>query len=602
MCFALAVLTLSACQGVNSYNRNDVHTEFHPPMEAVLRHKSGEELEDAHVHALTHVGTKGNWLERIDFLTPFALVPTLLIDLGRLTVLEDADSLFDGLDFDNYLVFGTPDQDSESGGSTANTLEAETGPGGSNEKLPGQPISRTEVFEIVLQHLAIDNFVHGRLRDSFGGNGGEISFQASMHALTDRGQLLADDRQFLVTEEALRRSPLLIALQATEDGKELVDSINGKAEELVASIGKIEAYKSEVVTFANTALDDEKWKELLNNALAKLEESAQERLKEGVSQASSVPLIRELLAQEGNEQLLQRFRELFTAFFDTKVEETALQLAAILDEQLENQADQLLETANQLFRQAAHRLRDEVLTSSSAQHLQNQLLRAVDSLNLLLQYFQKYGVDDQGLYEKVEIIKGLADADRLMHLDFEGVRPTVLTPSFSNTLQGTADIVFCSNNKETKACRAPETLHVMKPGVLFRGTLDELSSLGQAQGFSLSVLMLERDGDQLAQALRYVQQYANDRELEIGNSGVEAAVLAEAFAVVAEKIAEDDVELKCMDIRFMAGDVRSGATPGTELYRLRECDLVVARNLTGTVDGGFEFGAVAVLSIRKVAD
>jgi hypothetical protein len=71
--------------------------------------------------------------------------------------------------------------------------------------------------------------------------------------------------------------------------------------------------------------------------------------------------------------------------------------------------------------------------------------------------------------------------------------------------------------------------------------------------------------------------------------------IVEGLAVLSQRIAEDKVELRSIDVRFMSEPPRSGATPGKELFALRPCTILISRNLSGN-----KFGAVAEITISRV--
>jgi hypothetical protein len=117
------------------------------------------------------------------------------------------------------------------------------------------------------------------------------------------------------------------------------------------------------------------------------------------------------------------------------------------------------------------------------------------------------------------------------------------------------------------------------------------------KGVSLSFLMIDRGDDRVVRALRMLQQYTDQSGITVGGGGaqIQLSAIVDGLATLAQRISEDKVELRSLDVRFMSGTPRRGATPGNELFALRPCTILISRNLDGN-----KFGAVAEISIARI--
>lgn len=472
-----------------------------------------------YVHWVTHRQHQKNWRE-LEILNLISLPVVTLAEGARSLVVEDADSLFFPTNFDAFVEFEQRD------------LDAPT-------------IQPDDEFEIRLRSVAVDNFTEGRLRDCWGGNGGELSLQVALHALSDSGELLEQDAKFLVSETKKQRSVVLAALSSTEEGRRLV----ARASELARTAQQYLATTVGIIAKVKAAL--EQWSKTddltLDRAIAEL----RGELEQGLDSSGLAPEEREAVKQL---------------------------VAVALD---------IVKSRLQAF------------VTAHGGTLIEPILKAVDEdvlkVDHALGVLTAFGVDEVGLFRQVEVIKGLAAADRLATFEWQGVRPKAFQDFWSLNLAADS-VVTADRLYDAREQRQPGVAR--DDGLIFRGRLSELSRIGDAGGFSLSVLMLERDSDQLAQAIRLVESYTKERNLtvSVAGSNVQLSAIADALATLAERIAQDDVELKLLDLRFAATTPVSGSTPGKELLELRPCKIVVARNFFGAAD----FGAAAILEITKV--
>ncbi len=212
---ALLSLLATGCSGFHRTHRSldTLFDSTHSDPECVtdacrsLQCVASEEADSKFRQIRTGSSPKG-LLGGFDWMSPMSLPVTALMEFGRFFVLEDADSFFQSTSFDNYILW----------------------------KDSAPKINPQDTIEISVRMIAIDNFVEGRLRDAWGGNGGEVSFQASVNALSPSGRLLREDRKFLVTEEIKRRSPVLAALRATQKGREVVGKLEDQARGLLDKV------------------------------------------------------------------------------------------------------------------------------------------------------------------------------------------------------------------------------------------------------------------------------------------------------------------------------------------------------------------------------
>lgn len=465
---------------------------------------------------------------------------------------------------------------------------------------PASPIRDDERFEVELKYLAIDYFTGGRLRDAWGGQGGQVSLQTSLNALSDAGMLLREDTKFVVENEIKRRSPLLALAKGTAKGREFVDEITSqakavleKAKELELLAEKVEGYVQQVQAATGSDARVKKLDELRRKAL----ETVDAQIAKLFTNADQAQLARQIA--------------------DSVVK-------SVFDEIARHLNDPDVEQAADWVKRVAARAQ-----------------RHLDPANVVLDYFGKYGVDEEGIFESAEIIVDLADADRRSTLEFEHVKPSLfqlggeagggtaatLIGEDLNRIGGRVlDHAYTFMSSATPS-EPPEvdtkdaskigtdTLHseprdtridapaasngtvVSSRSLVYRGTLQELSrSMSGVKGFALSFLMLDRGDDRVVEALRTLQQYTDQSGITIGGGGAEIPLssIVEGLSVLAERISEDKVELRSIDVRFMSEPPRSGSSPGHELFSLRPCSLLISRNLSGN-----KFGAVAEITIRR---
>ncbi len=475
-----------------------------------------------------------------------------------------------------------------------------------------------EVFEVHLTYLAIDYFTGGRLRDAWGGQGGQVSVQTSLNALSNRGMLVSEDTKFVVENEVKRRSPLLAFAQATEKGRDFVDELTGrakavleKANDLELTVAKIQYYLDEIKKVTGKDPNDA-------GARAAARAARLEELRKAASDLIDTKIPG--LFKNADEQKL------------------ALQVAHSI--------------SKSIFDDISNHLNDADLDTASdwVAKVTNLVQRHLDEANVVLEYFGRYGVDEQGIYETAKIIVGLADADRRSTLDFENVKPSLIqfggeasggtaatllgddrNSDGKRVLDGTywkLDQTAASDPKPATSSAAaqgkanknpqfagddtfhvePRELKIDRPddsgntvvserGLVYRGTLRELSrTMTDVKGFSLSFLMIDRGDDRVVRALRSLQQYTNQSGLTIGGGGtqIQVSAIVDGLATLAEKISEDKVELRTIDLRFMGTRPPDGSTPGHELFALRPCTILISRNLNGN-----KFGAVAEITIAR---
>jgi len=477
---------------------------------------------------------------------------------------------------------------------------------------PEKPIRDDERFEVELKYLAIDYFTGGRLRDAWGGQGGQVSLQTSLNALSDAGMLLREDTKFVVENEIKRRSPLLALAKGTAKGREFVDEVTSrakavleKAKELELLADKVEGYVKDVQDETGSDARVKKLDELRRKALETVDAQI----------ATHFP----------NADQAQLARQIADSVVKSVFDEIARHLN---DPDVERAADWVKRVA-----------------AIAQRHL--------DQANVVLDYFEKYGVDEEGIFESAKIIVDLADADRRSTLEFEHVKPSlfqlggeaggstaatligedlnriggrVLDHEYTFTSMATTPERAAANEKAAPSIKAPEDdqvaskkgtdkLHpeprdtriddpaasngtvVTSRSLVYRGTLQELSrSMSGVKGFALSFLMIDRGDDRVVEALRTLQQYTDQSGITIGGGGAEIPLssIVEGLSVLAERISEDKVELRSLDVRFMSEPPRSGSSPGHELFALRPCSLLISRNLDGN-----KFGAVAEITIRR---
>lgn len=449
-----------------------------------------------------------NFWATVDIPMFLSLPVVAVSDILRMLVVEDADSLFKATNYDTFIRY-----------------------------LPGATFDSAKDFTVSIRMLAVDNFTEGRLRDSLGGNGGELSLQASIAALNANGELLDQDLELLVTEDLNRRFPLLTLLQGTEKGSEWVKEMEQRANQVMKFVGEVDGTKKRITA------ELEKVKDKLTN---------DDWRKSALADAKTA-----LLAKIPDDK-----SDLRT-------------IAGVLLDALMERLEKRLEGSGWDWSRVEPEIDKVIAMGAPLDAVLGQAARLQGGL----------GIDEKGFYERVTVIKNLAQADHLCSLEFDGIRPSAFAGS-----DGTAAVLFDSAKSDpTHAAR--------KDGMVFQGKLSDLSRLGAANGFSLSTLLIERDSDKVAQALHAVESYARSRNLtvDVAGTGVEVSVIAEALAEVADKIAEDDVELKSIDVRFFpkaAGAMTKGGGP--TLFELAPCDVYVGRNLDGK-----EFGAIAVIEIRQ---
>lgn len=447
------------------------------------------------------------WWNSLDISTIVAAPVGLVIEGLRMLVVEDADGFFwTDRAFDTFFVPATKKSD---------------------------PPGLDDIIEIRVRYLAIDNFIEGRLRDSLGGDGGELSLQVSIAGLNDQGELLDRDFEFLDSETQRRRFPLLVALEATEEGRKKVES----ARELVKD-ARAELRDADRQARTKKILDDERnldeEKRSRDRALRNNEVRVLSDLRR--SKPRLEPAARLLLESARRDMRTRKANEIPTA------DELESGIGAVSD--------------------------DEALVG---------LLISLASGSAKS--------DEKGPYEEVQAIRGLAQADRMLSREFTAIRPKAWSG------EGTASVLIDSPS----TVQGSETHFLRDANLVYRGPISQLSKLGGCHGMALSVLLLERDSDRIVEALELVQNYADERNLSVNAGGVpvEIAPLAQALGLIAKRIADEDVELKCIDLRF-ACDVDPFAA-GPPILKLVPGTLLVTRNSTGR-----EFGAMVAIEITKV--
>jgi hypothetical protein len=532
----------------------------------------------------------------LDLISPISLTAGALWDLAKHVVVEDVDPV-GGSRFGAEVIYG--------------------------DRHSIVPIGEQEEFEVAIDYIAIDTFTTGRYRDSWGGNGGAVSVQTALNALTGSGQLLKDDTKFLVEETIKRRSPFLALAKGVAAGRPYVERVEDVAEKYLAKIAA-----------ANSTLKDlEKKLQDIADAAAKKEDVLKkvDDLRDATKKEVDAWI-------DGNVKGDKEEKDLVKQFAATVVEAVFKEIREAIPSLLSSGANGWVKS-----------------TLSDAQ-------RHLGEATAVLDWLGRFGVDEQGIYESAQMIVGLAAADRLTTIEFENVRPSFLqfggdTPAGTaatvlgrpRTADGTQELEpqgqFTSGTafekpetdmatekrlmaaavksaldaadvaapppppapQPTVAPPAPaETLPsraanavMSRRGLVYRGKLSDLARVGGAKGFSFSFLMLDRGDDQVVRALNILKQYSDSAGWTVGGgvSEVKVSAIVDALAVLAQKIAEDKVELRAIDVRFLSQEPTSGAGARTEIFTLAPCTVLVSRNLDGKV-----FGAVAQITIRKAAD
>ena len=480
--------------------------------------------------------------QRIDLLSPFTAPVAGLIEILRWPIVEDADTIFRPTTFDSLIL----------------------------TKDGAAPLTDADEFEIVIRSLAVENLTEGRLRDSLGGQGAQLSLQVSLSGLTQGGNLIEADAPFLVTEVRKRRSALIAALKTNKEGREWVGEAEvafGKAIRAVDRLTEIRKHLEEKI---GKLLDRQRIAGLADGAV----EQELEKLK--------------ALLREQRKAAEKKIGEIVKKHFSDQEKE----VGAMAHHLVQRFFDQLEERLEQKTLALKKQLLKTISDSGKLKGWLDQVFRTLESVNDgLVSYLERYGMDDEGLFEKVEIIKGLANADRLTVMDFDGIRPAL----FNWGLDSPETAAYLL---QTTHQGSADPGHASRSGVVYRGRIGDLSKLGEAGGFALSVLMLERDSDEIAKALRHVERYATEKDVSFSVMGNEVPVgpVADALALVAEQIAEDDVELKSLDLRFAIEPPTAGSNTGSGLFQLQPCYVLVTRNFHGAAD----FGAAALIEIRRV--
>lgn len=463
-----------------------------------------------------------------------------------------------------------------------------------NPPVKGDLIHDDETFEVHLNYLAIDYFTGGRLRDAWGGQGGQVSVQTSLNALSDAGMLVSEDTKFVVENEIRRRSPLLALAKGTAKGREFVDEVTSRAKAVLEKAQELELVADKVEGY--------------------------------------VEQIQAKVDGEARKVELERLRKEALGLVDGGI---AKHFPNVDQAQLARQlADSIV---NSVFDEIARHLNDADVDQAAewVKRVAARAQRHLDHASVVLDYFEKYGVDEEGIYETAKIIVGLADADRRSTLEFENVKPSLMQfpgeagGGTAATLLGAElndagtnvldkEYAFWTRNPGEAASpeRDGDLFHaalrddaidqkpkgstgpvVSERGLVYRGTLQELSrSMTGVKGFSLSFLMIDRGDDRVVRALRTLQQYTDRSGITVGGGGaqIQLSAIVDGLATLAQRISEDKVELRTIDLRFMSEAPRNGSTPGHELFALRPCTILISRNLKGT-----KFGAVAEITIRK---
>jgi len=192
-----------------------------------------------------------------------------------------------------------------------------------------------------------------------------------------------DDTTFVVENEVKRRSPLLAIAKGTTTGREFVQKLtdhvktileNAKELELVAD--KIDEYVKKIQ--AETTDRTKLLETLRKSAHAKIEDWVGKNV-HGTDEAA-------LAKQVADSVVDAIFDEVARHLDDPDVDHAAAWIARV--------------------------------TQAAKRHL--------DQATAVLDYFDRYGVDEGGIYESAKIIVGLADADRRTTIDFENVKPSLV--------------------------------------------------------------------------------------------------------------------------------------------------------------------------------
>ena len=401
-------------------------------------------------------------------------------------------------------------------------------------------IRQDEKFEVHVSYLSMNNLTEGRLRDSLGGQGAHLSLQVSMRPLNKGGHILRDDKAFLIRESRKRRSELLEVLRIAD--KSSFSRLEKNLNELFGKDTSRGAVRKAFVNFStsyNSANGD-------NSKVRAAYKTLQADL----------------------------------AGITTSNGDTA------------KAAEHIVGFAEEAIADSTASASGRISATSLFLRVERQIARAIGNL---AHYVARFGYDEKGVYEEVNAIVGLSKAEFYWEESFSGVRPATL--EFGRQLMKSPP----TNAKQEPAMKT----HAKRgrKGLVFSGTLADLdrpeASGGSTRGFSLSVLMLERDNDAVAVALRQFQELSNEADWKASVAGTEVPISAvsEIAATIAEDIAEDDVELKMFDLRFMtaeSGKEASGQNE-TEMFILQPCRIVVARNL----DDDNDYDAIAVIDIIK---
>src|SRR5262249_27611563 len=95
----------------------------------------------------------------------------------------------------------------------------------------------------------------GRLRDAWGGQGGQVSVQTSLNALSDGGMLLADDTKFVVDNEVKRRSPLLALAKGTAKGGEFAQTVTDDAKAVLDKVAQLREFGDKIESYIQQIKD-----------------------------------------------------------------------------------------------------------------------------------------------------------------------------------------------------------------------------------------------------------------------------------------------------------------------------------------------------------
>mgnify|MGYP006928157326 CR=1 FL=1 len=517
--------------------------------------------EGQHCFCIHSVGK--TWADKADINDYIGLPSALTLTFAaiyeglRYIWVEDADTLFRSTRFSTLVLF-----DREMGRQSASE----------------ESFALDDEFEIVLRFLAVDNFTEGRLRDELGGDGGELNLVVSLNALNKDGELVRGDTDLLLREEVRRKSLVLAVLNTTEKGREVADGMESFARKAADLRSRARARIAQIrermkATDRNGRISDSQRSVLYTQLEGELQDSMDELLKhhKQVKQWSAT------FANSGANESIKAVADIWkTVSGQTDTLEAAF--ASALPKGLTSPLAQAMATElEQLLVQAEIKVNEEATSAVNVE-------KAISMT-------ERQGDDEVGLYEKVEVVQGLADSDHSWELEAENVRPSVLRES------GTAAVIWCENpNGELF-----DSDVVREGGVIFRGRLSDLSDVGEStNGFALSVLLMERDDDKFVQSVKLVNEHAGD----INVSGIELGPVLDALELIGERIADDDVELRAIDLRFLAGDVRGGASSAREIFRLKPCTVLLGRNCEKLSPTALhtEFGAVAVIQVRRVRE